>query len=481
MKKFLCLLLIACLSVNGAETKEVLADIQWGLQLNKKSFDELRKLRDASINKQDLIKLYKNRKKLNDAKYESLIVEACAAGLIKLGDSATYKRSLRNKILDPVSFEHSLKMACQKCLGKKKIKQNCTECKGEKSCPNSRCTGNSCVVCRGTGVCPQCFGRGEEWKSCRSCGAQGVIKTNESVFKLYQHKLNQAIAQSKQLIIKNSLKELDRTFLKSIVMIEGDKGVGTGFICDFLGDTVVISNAHVLCGNKKVKLQSNKYGELRYSGVMINKSADMVYYKLESTVDKADALVMSQRIDKFENTENLVVFGNSAGQGVITTLRGKVDEVTAKEIEIDVNIVSGNSGSPVINYETGKVIGIATRGMKQSIDLENMDLRFGDTRRFATRFDLYDETDFFELNEEEYLENLKLYTGAEQAYEKIFSSIRNQGRRYRLNKDHYDIAKEHKISCEVMPLWIKEFTDAKALVSFFDEYIDYYDKAESEE
>jgi hypothetical protein len=83
--------------------------------------------------------------------------------------------------------------------------------------------------------------------------------------------------------------------------------------------------------------------------------------------------------------DQVVVLGNAEGAGVVNTLYGKVVGIGPNLVEVDAPFVPGNSGSPVIQLKTGKVIGVATY-----IRFGGFGIFFGgpeDVRRFAYRLD----------------------------------------------------------------------------------------------
>jgi len=58
--------------------------------------------------------------------------------------------------------------------------------------------------------------------------------------------------------------------------------------------------------------------------------------------------------------DDVFVFGNSDGGGVVTNLPGTVAGLGPDRIEVTSEFIPGNSGSPIIHAKSGKVIGIAT-------------------------------------------------------------------------------------------------------------------------
>jgi len=146
--------------------------------------------------------------------------------------------------------------------------------------------------------------------------------------------------------------------MKSIVVIEGDQGVGTGFFCHIRGRDFIVTNQHVLTGHRQLRIRtlggepvqaSEIYGAIGHDIALI-------------AVDQAPAtLVAAGNVaDEAQIGDRVVVPGNKLGGGVVTEVSGKVLGIGPDRVEIDAKFVPGNSGSPVINLDTGDVIAVAT-------------------------------------------------------------------------------------------------------------------------
>jgi hypothetical protein len=91
-------------------------------------------------------------------------------------------------------------------------------------------------------------------------------------------------------------------------------------------------------------------------------------------------------VESFEQTvmvnDSIVVYGNTGGGDVANAISGKLTGIGPNRIEIDAAIEHGNSGSPIIQERSGKVIGIATYSTEE-------DLLSGEkkVRRFGYRLD----------------------------------------------------------------------------------------------
>lgn len=309
----------------------------------------------------------------------------------------------------------------------------------------------NCPVCGGSGTCTSCKGTGEAAALCKGCGATGKLNPKKHAFEqsvafakaglellkaydadvdkvAHQQALKQAeIDAVKTALAKSSVagtqkfarlkveaekdlkyNDVDQAITESIVIIEGDRGRGTGFLCEYLGKKVVMSNVHVFCGNKRAKLHTVYDGPIEPSSIWLCKDRDIMFYEVKNP-KKFTFLKAYDWKETVASNDDIIVMGNSAGGGVVTSLRGKVNGVGPTKIEVDADFISGNSGSPIISYQLGaKVLGIATYAtLDPEIDWVKQNTRFAQVRRFGLRFDDLTMADFVRLDGKAYMANLK--------------------------------------------------------------------------
>ena len=175
--------------------------------------------------------------------------------------------------------------------------------------------------------------------------------------------------------------------LQTMVIVAGDQGSGSGFVMKMGDKLYVITNSHVIRGNKNVNFKNLSNQELTVGPLEIADHADLVRAEITGQLP---FLTMAQNAEKsLQIGDDVVVAGNSEGEGVVREIPGKVTGIGPDRIEVDAGFVPGNSGSPILLKSTGQVIGVATymkipRSLRGSTKSE---LSLNEVRRFGYRPD----------------------------------------------------------------------------------------------
>lgn len=173
---------------------------------------------------------------------------------------------------------------------------------------------------------------------------------------------------------------LVRNYRSALVFFEGKAGKGSGFITDIQGRKYLITNAHVVAAIKAAMFKL-----LDSTAVQIGASSAAVGHDLVAlgVVEGGTAIPSVTSVDKeVEIGDAVVVLGNAEGAGVVNLLEGKLTGIGPNLIEVDAPFVPGNSGSPIIHVQSGKVIGVATYAM-----VKKTGPRQEKIRRFGYRLD----------------------------------------------------------------------------------------------
>lgn len=170
----------------------------------------------------------------------------------------------------------------------------------------------------------------------------------------------------------------------SVIIIEGDKSVGTGFIALADGKKYLYTAAHVFAGNSRLTIRNaagtefKKFGDLQAAD-----GADLI--RLEVLEDPADFLELAPVDMPLPLNTEIAALGNGGGNGVVSVETGKILGISGDQMEVDAKIIQGNSGGPVVELATGKVVGEATHLTNARKDIWSEGTRQGDVRRFACR------------------------------------------------------------------------------------------------
>jgi hypothetical protein len=195
-----------------------------------------------------------------------------------------------------------------------------------------------------------------------------------------------------------------QTAKNAIIIIKGKDGCGTGFVADFKGKKVIITNTHVIKNNKNFKFYTRSGREVKIKNLFFAKDRDI---SMLETEDKfITPLQICTKVGELKTSTEVVVYGNSLGESVITEVKGKLQGTGPTEIESDAKFVEGNSGSPIIDTSNGLVIGVATRATcRYSWTTHNTKFQ---VRRFGTRIDNITWNNLQEYNRKKYAYDLYL-------------------------------------------------------------------------
>jgi hypothetical protein len=152
--------------------------------------------------------------------------------------------------------------------------------------------------------------------------------------------------------------ELVRDYREGLIFVEGTRGQGSGFIIEQKGQKYLFTNAHVMAGVRGPSFNLLDRTPIRVGTAQAAVGHDLVAL---SVISGGTALPSVESVDQEAALgDAVVVLGNAEGAGVVNLLQGSIVGIGPTLIEVDAPFVPGNSGSPIIQMRTGKVLGIAT-------------------------------------------------------------------------------------------------------------------------
>lgn len=194
----------------------------------------------------------------------------------------------------------------------------------------------------------------------------------------------QDASNSTQSIMFDDSGAVRPAFSNSILIVEGDQSVGTGFVVKIDGRFFFYTCAHVLSGNTRFVIK-NASGRTfsQYGGFEYADGADLVRLEILEPVETA--LSLADASTKVALQSEIASLGNGGGKGVVSLVQGKVLGISDDKIEVDAGVIAGSSGGPILDKTTGCVLGMVTHLSAERVDIWSEGSRLGEVRRFACR------------------------------------------------------------------------------------------------
>lgn len=218
--------------------------------------------------------------------------------------------------------------------------------------------------------------------------------------------------------------------LNAVLMVNNASGAATAFLGKMDGKIYIISNLHVLGEMKNAKITTIDGKEVRLPKTcFLQKGFDVFLAELDEVPEGVSPLEISKNVMTDTNLkDDLVVSGNSQGGNVMRNIEGTLLAVGPKLLETDCNFYKGNSGSPVIHRDSGKVVGVVSYIMTIDDDLSTRITRKSKAKNFNMRFFAYrldTMDDKTEIPYETVIETMDVLNKAENKFELIVDFLAN--------------------------------------------------------
>lgn len=169
----------------------------------------------------------------------------------------------------------------------------------------------------------------------------------------------------------------------AVGLVTNAEGSGTGFLCQMDGVVYFFTNSHVVGSGQDLKIRMRDGTALEPTLIELAGDRDLARISIN---ERPPSLTFTTDADI---GESVTVYGNSAGAGVITEIKGKVKGDAFDRIETSAKFVPGNSGSPIVN-DKGVVVAVATYATFNPGDGHNWVMAgtgFDKVRRFGVKLD----------------------------------------------------------------------------------------------
>ena len=215
--------------------------------------------------------------------------------------------------------------------------------------------------------------------------------------------------------------------LKALVVIHGDYGSGTGFVSKMHDNYFVVTNQHVLSGNKKFTITGMDGTKFPTDGALYAAvDYDVAIIKIPDSLAKNSLEIMDDPQTNAKPGDQITIPGNSQGAGVPMQINGQLLAIGPQLVEVNAQLIHGISGSPIIDRQAGKVVGIATMSMTYKIDNDRIGLTT-ETRWFGYRVDNIDPNKgWIKIDKERFIDEGTKVNDAWDLYESLAAVLSNK-------------------------------------------------------
>lgn len=177
------------------------------------------------------------------------------------------------------------------------------------------------------------------------------------------------LALAASLAADDKLVKLIEKVKPSVVTVDTDKGMGTGFV---ISESKVMTNYHVITGASEVKVTFQDGSTKKVHGTMfVDKARDMAVLSIDKIDQSIKPLELLTGLPK--QGSDVIALGNPQGfefsvtRGIVSNVRSAesvnevfdTDKYSGTWVQTDAAMSPGNSGGPLMNQD-GKVVGMNT-------------------------------------------------------------------------------------------------------------------------
>lgn len=232
----------------------------------------------------------------------------------------------------------------------------------------------------------------------------------------------------------------ERELNRALVLIGDSSMRGSGFLLKLWGKPVIITNAHVFALMDNPEVMNANHEKFTVVAALVGRMRDLAILQLKEDELPADLPFLSivENVAELEHDARISAYGDSLGERVIVKSDGKLLGIGPDEVEIDAEIVPGNSGGPVLD-QSNRVVAVSTylRKLTASADLlagtrfSDKDEKLGKSqgksliRRFALRIDKLNLDDFECFDRAAQQKDLALYRKFDGIKRLCFNEIMN--------------------------------------------------------
>ncbi|OGV49923.1 MAG: hypothetical protein A2017_10550 [Lentisphaerae bacterium GWF2_44_16] len=176
----------------------------------------------------------------------------------------------------------------------------------------------------------------------------------------------------------------DRNLIfKSTVLIKGKEKRGSGFIAEFNGCKVILTNINLLFGNSNIRVIDFFSRQLEIKSIYFAEDRDIALINIAQDCD-IPPLRIERDIANIPLKSNVTAYGTAREYAKSST--GILLGITVKTIDLSCVIEKENSGGPIISGKTSNVIGVSSC-IDRKLHWSDSEAEKEKILRFGTRID----------------------------------------------------------------------------------------------
>lgn len=192
---------------------------------------------------------------------------------------------------------------------------------------------------------------------------------------------------------------------------------GSGFLCLINDVPFFVTNIHVVdAANalKEITVQTINNIAVELTDAFIAKDRDLIIFRHKLNSD-LEYLELSEDVSNYSPNHPIFLLGNTLGSGVIRKSEGTLSGIGAQLVEVNLSAFRGNSGGPILDSVSKKVLAVITKAEIVPGDkfTELARAKLGspiteELRTFGTRIDTVTSSNWQRVNWSTWKENKKL-------------------------------------------------------------------------
>jgi hypothetical protein len=173
-------------------------------------------------------------------------------------------------------------------------------------------------------------------------------------------------------ISEEALGKLDvpKSIRNAVFTASTEKGSGTAFACKYKGKEFVATNLHIAAGTTRLVIKTQQGDTIPLGNkIILTADADICLISVKIPFAELGITPLEFIDNVYTDTkvgDEVYCMGNSLGNKVIIQSDGKIKAFGNLRLETTTPFVGGNSGGPLIHFESQKVVALITESLDNS-------------------------------------------------------------------------------------------------------------------